>query len=155
AHNLGRRVTAHAHSAQGINAALRAGIDSIEHGTFLDDESIRLFKARGAYLVPTLLAGDTVTRWANDPHTFLSPAARAKALTVGPRMIEMGQRAHQAGIKVAFGTDASVSPHGTNAREFALMVKAGFTPLQAIQAATVAAADHLGIADEVGSLVAG
>jgi imidazolonepropionase-like amidohydrolase len=155
AHNLGRRVTAHAHSAQGINAALRAGIDSIEHGTFLDDESIKLFKARGAYLIPTLLAGATVTQWASDPHTFLSPAARDKALMVGPKMLEMGKRAHAAGIKVAFGTDASVAPHGTNARELALMVKAGFTPLEAIQAATVAGADHLGLTAEVGSLTPG
>jgi len=155
AHMLGRRATAHAHSASGINAALRAGIDSIEHGTFLDAESIRLFKSHGAYLVPTLLAGDTVTRWANDPHTFLSPQAQAKALQVGPKMLEMGRRAHAAGIKIAFGTDASVAPHGTNAREFALMVEAGFTPLEAIQAATIAGADHLGLAAEIGALTPG
>jgi imidazolonepropionase-like amidohydrolase len=155
AHALGRRVTAHAHGAAGINAALRAGVDSIEHGTFLDDESIKLFRAHGAYLVPTLLAGDTVSRWAADPHSFLSPAARAKALEVGPKMLAMGQRAHAAGIKVAFGTDASVAPHGTNARELTLMVKAGFSPLEAIRAATVAAADHLGLSGEIGSLAPG
>jgi imidazolonepropionase-like amidohydrolase len=155
AHALGRRVTAHAHGANGINAALRAGIDSIEHGTFLDQESIRLFKAHGAYLIPTLLAGATVTQWASDPHTFLSPQAQAKALQVGPKMLDMARRAHAAGVKMAFGTDASVAPHGTNAREFALLVKAGFTPLEAIQAATVAAADHLELAAEIGSLVPG
>jgi imidazolonepropionase-like amidohydrolase len=152
AHMLGRRVTAHAHGADGINAALAAGIDSIEHGTFLDQESIRLFKAHGAYLVPTLLVGQTVYEWASDPNSFLSPQAKAKALIVGPKMLEMGRRAHAAGIKVAFGTDASVAPHGSNARELAIMVKAGFTPLEAIRAATVAGADHLGLSTEIGSL---
>jgi imidazolonepropionase-like amidohydrolase len=152
AHALGRRVTAHAHGADGINAALRAGVDSIEHGTFLDEESIKLFRARGAYLIPTLLAGATVSEWGADPHTFLSPAARAKALEVGPKMLAMGRRAHAAGLKVAFGTDASVAPHGTNAREFSLMVQAGFSPLEAIRAATVAGADHLGLSGEIGTL---
>ncbi|HEY6927238.1 MAG TPA: amidohydrolase family protein [Steroidobacteraceae bacterium] len=155
AHALGRRVTAHAHGAVGINAALRAGVDSIEHGTFLDDESIKLFRAHGAYLIPTLLAGATVSEWGADPHTFLSPAARAKALEVGPKMLEMGRRAHAAGLKVAFGTNASVAAHGTNARELALMVKAGFSPLEAIQAATVDGAEHLGVSADVGSLAPG
>jgi imidazolonepropionase-like amidohydrolase len=155
AHALGRRVTAHAHGAGGINAALRAGVDSIEHGTFLDAESIKLFRSHGAYLVPTLLAGATVSQWGSDPHTFLSPAARAKALDVGPKMLAMGARAHAAGIKVAFGTDASVAPHGTNAREFSLMVQAGFSPIEAIRAATVAGADHLGLSNEIGSLAPG
>lgn len=155
AHGLGRRVTAHAHSTEGVNAALSAGVDSIEHGTFLDAESVKLFKSHGAYLVPTLLAGATVTEWANDPNGFLSPAAKAKALDVGPKMLDMGRRAHAAGIKVAFGTDASVAKHGSNAREFSLMVQAGFTPLDAIRAATVGGADHLGLSREVGSLAAG
>jgi imidazolonepropionase-like amidohydrolase len=155
AHALGRRVTAHAHGAGGINAALRAGVDSIEHGTFLDAESVKLFRSHGAYLVPTLLAGATVSQWGSDPHTFLSPAARAKALDVGPKMLAMGQRAHAAGIKVAFGTDASVAPHGTNAREFSLLVQAGFSPIEAIRAATVAGADHLGLSSEIGSLAPG
>jgi imidazolonepropionase-like amidohydrolase len=152
AHALGRRVTAHAHGANGLNAALSAGADSIEHGTFLDDKSIELFRKHGAYLVPTLLAGATVTEWALDPQGFLSPQARTKALQVGPKMLDMGRRAHAAKLKVAFGTDASVAPHGTNAREFSLLVQAGFTPLEAIQAATVAGADHLGLSSEVGSL---
>ncbi|MGA9797071.1 MAG: amidohydrolase family protein [Rhizomicrobium sp.] len=155
AHALGRRVAAHAHGTAGINAALRAGVDSIEHGTFLNDESIKLFKEHGTYLVPTLLAGDTVTKWANDPNTFLSPVARQKALLVGPEMLAMGHRAHEAHLKVAFGTDSSVSPHGENAREFALMVKAGFSPLEAIQAATTNGADHLQLSKEVGSLAPG
>jgi imidazolonepropionase-like amidohydrolase len=155
AHAMGRRVTAHAHSTEGVNAALRAGVDSIEHGTFLDAESIKLFKAHGAYLVPTLLAGATVTEWARDPNGFLSPAVKAKALEVGPKMLDMGRRARAAGVKVAFGTDASVAKHGTNAREFGLMVQAGFTPLDAIRSATVFAAEHLGVSNEVGSLAPG
>jgi imidazolonepropionase-like amidohydrolase len=155
AHSLGRIVTAHAHGADGLNAALRAGVDSIEHGTFLDDESLQLFKKRGSYLVPTLLAGDTITTWANDPDSFLSPPVRAKAMQVGPKMIGATQRAHVSGVKIAFGTDASLARHGTNARELALLVKAGFSPIDAIRAATVDAANHLGIAREAGSLAPG
>jgi imidazolonepropionase-like amidohydrolase len=155
AHSLGRIVTAHAHGTDGLNAALAAGVDSIEHGTFLDDESIRLFKARGGYLVPTLLAGETVTRWAEDPNSFLSPLVRQKARKVGPQMIEATRRAHAAGVRIAFGTDASVAPHGTNAREFTLLVQAGLSPLEAIQAATVHAARHLHLENEVGSLAPG
>ncbi len=155
AHGFGRRVTAHAHSAEGINAALRAGVDSIEHGTFLDAESIKLFKANDAYLVPTLLAGATVTAWANDPNGFLSAPAKAKALDVGPKMLDMGRRAHAGGVKIAFGTDASVAKHGTNARELSLLVQAGLTPLEAIRAATVASADHLGLSKDIGSLAPG
>lgn len=155
AHSLGRIVTAHAHGADGLNSALRAGVDSIEHGTFLDDDSLQLFKKRGAYLVPTLLAGDTITAWANDPGSFLSPLVRAKAEQVGPKMIGATQRAHSSGVKIAFGTDASLARHGTNAREFALLVKAGFSPLDAVRAATVNAASHLGIARDAGSLAPG
>ena len=155
AHGLGRIVAAHAHGADGLNAALRAGVDSIEHGTFLDEDSLQLFKKRGAYLVPTLLAGDTITAWANDPNSFLSPLVRTKAERVGPKMIGATQRAHASGVKIAFGTDASLAPHGTNAREFALLVKAGLSPLDAVRAATVDAANHLQIARDAGSLAPG
>jgi len=155
AHNFGRRVTAHAHNGRAINAFLRLGGDSIEHGTNLDAESVRLFREHNAYLVPTLLAGDTVTRWANDPNGWLTPAVREKALLVGPRMIESTRLAHRGGVRIAFGTDSSVSPHGQNAREFGLLVRAGLSPLEAIQAATVNAADHLGIAAEAGTIAAG
>lgn len=155
AHRMGRRVTAHAHSTEGVNAALKAGVDSIEHGTFLDAESIKLFKANGAYLVPTLLAGATVTEWANDPQGFLSAPATAKALDVGPKMLDMGRRMHASGVKIAFGTDASVAKHGANAREFSLLVKAGLTPLEAIRAATIGSADHLGLLKEIGSIAPG
>lgn len=155
AHALGRKVVAHAHAAAGVNAALRAGVDSIEHGTFLDAESIRLFKAKGARLVPTLLAGDTVTGWAKDPNSHLGERSRAKALDVGPKMIAAARRAHDGGVKIAFGTDSSVSRHGDNAREFALLVKAGLTPLEAIQTATTGGAEHLGLSAQIGSLAPG
>lgn len=155
AHSMGRKVTAHAHGVAGINSALRAGVDSIEHGTYLDDESVKLFKKNGAYLVPTLLAGATVVEWAKDPDSFLLPPQRAKALQVGPLMHEMAEKAHKAGVKIAFGTDTGVSRHGENAREFPLLVAAGLTPTEAIRAATVSAADHLGKSDVIGSIAPG
>ncbi len=155
AHRMGRRVTAHAHGVDGINAFLKAGGDSIEHGTYLDKDSIALFKKSGAYLVPTLMAGDFVARVASGPNNFLTPAQSAKALEAGPKMIDMARRAHEGGVKIAFGTDTGVSAHGDNAGEFALLVKAGLTPLEAIQAATVNAADHLQVSAVAGSLTPG
>lgn len=155
AHRMGRQVTAHAHGVDGINAFLKAGGDSIEHGTYLDDESVRLFKANGAYLVPTLLAGDFVARVASGPDNFFTPAQTAKALEAGPKMLDMAARAHRGGVKIAFGTDSGVSAHGDNAQEFALLVRAGLTPLQAIQSATVGAAEHLKISAEAGRIAPG
>ena len=155
AHAMDRKVTAHAHGVEGINAALRAGVDAIEHGTYLDSESIRLFRRTGAYLVPTVLAGVTVAEWAADPDTFLTPPQRAKAAQVGPNMLDMARRAHEGGVKIAFGTDSGVSRHGDNAREFALLVEAGMTPMEAIYAATVAGADNLGKSDSLGTLEPG
>ena len=155
AHFMGRRVTAHAHGADGINSFLAAGGDSIEHGTYLDAQSIRLMRANGAWLVPTLLAGDFVAREAARPETFFTPNQREKALQAGPLMLEMARRAHEAGVRIAFGTDSGVSAHGANAQEFALLVRAGLTPLEAIQAATVGAAEHLQIQHEVGRLAPG
>lgn len=152
AHSMGRRVTAHAHGADGITSFLEAGGDSIEHGTYVDDEGIRLMRQRGAWLIPTLLAGDFVARIASGPNNFLSPAQTAKALEAGPLMIGMCRRAHDAGVRIAFGTDSGVSAHGDNAQEFALLVRCGLTPLEAIQAATVGAADHLQISGEAGAL---
>lgn len=122
AHRMGRQVTAHAHGVDGINAFLRAGGDSIEHGTYLDDQSIRLFKSNGAWLIPTLLAGDFVARIASGPANFFTPAQTAKALEAGPKMLDMARRAHEGGVKIAFGTDSGVSAHGDNAQEFALLV---------------------------------
>ena len=155
AHSMGRRVTAHAHGVGGINAALRAGVDSIEHGTYLDNESIRLFKRNGAYLVPTLLAGATVVEWAEDPDSFLLPPQREKALQVGPQMSDMASRALRGGVKISFGTDSGVSRHGDNAREFALLVEAGMTPMQAIRSATVVGAENLGQASRLGTISVG
>lgn len=152
AHRLGRRVTAHAHGGDGIVSFIRAGGDSIEHGTYLDDEGIALMRQEGAWLVPTLLAGDFVARVAAGPDNFLTPAQTEKALQAGPLMLDMCRRAHAAGVRIAFGTDSGVSAHGDNAQEFALLVRAGLTPLEAIQAATVNAAEHLGIEDEAGAL---
>ncbi|MBE1529992.1 imidazolonepropionase-like amidohydrolase [Sphingopyxis sp. OAS728] len=154
AHRLGRKVAAHAHGTDGVNAALRAGVDSVEHGTYLDAESIRLFKAKGSYLVPTLLAGDTVARQAETAEWMPAPV-RAKARTVGPLMVDALRRAHKGGVRIAFGTDSAVSKHGENAREFALMVKAGLTPLETIKSATVWAATHAGLEAEIGTLAAG
>ena len=155
AHRMGRRVTAHAHGEDGINAFLRAGGDSIEHGTYLDDESIRLFRENGAWLVPTLLAGDFVARIASGPDNFFTPNQTAKALQAGPQMLDMARRAHEGGVRIAFGTDSGVSAHGDNAQEFALLVRAGLTPLEAVQTATVNAAQHFGLEGEIGRLAPG
>lgn len=155
AHRMGRKVTAHAHGVDGINSFLRAGGDSIEHGTYLDNDSIALFKKNGAYLIPTLMAGDFVYRIASGPNNFLTPNQTAKALEAGPKMLAMARRAHEGGVKIAFGTDTGVSAHGDNAGEFALLVKAGLTPLEAIQTATVNAADHFSLSSEIGSLAPG
>ncbi len=154
AHSLGRKVAAHAHGVDGINAALRAGVDSIEHGTFGNQESFRLYKQTGAYLVPTILAGVTVAEMAVNS-TFMAPSVREKSLLVGPQMLDMVRRAHRAGVKIAFGTDSGVSKHGENAREFALMVEAGMTPMEAIVAATVNASDLLSLSGEIGTLEPG
>lgn len=155
AHSMGRKVTAHAHGGDGINAFLKVGGDSIEHGTYLDNEGIALIKKSGGYLVPTLMAGDFVARIASGPNNYFTPAQTAKALEAGPKMLDMVRRAHAGGVKIAFGTDSGVSAHGDNAGEFALLVKAGLTPLEAIQTATVNAADHFSLSNEIGSLTPG
>ena len=155
AHSLGRKVTAHAHNADGINVALRAGVDSIEHGTFANDESIRLFKSTGAYLVPTILAGTTVAEIAGSENSFFTKAVREKAMRVGPQLIENTRRAHRSGVRLAFGTDSYVSQHGDNAREFGLLVEAGLTPIEAIVTATINGADNLGQSDTLGTLESG
>jgi imidazolonepropionase-like amidohydrolase len=151
AHRLGRRVSAHAHGTAGINAALAAGVDSIEHGSFLDDTSIRLFLERGAFHTPTIIAGMTVLEMAQRGGT-LTPAQTEKALLVGEHIKQALARSYRAGVRITFGTDMGVGPHGQNGREFALMVEAGMTSADAIKAATAEAAELLDIADVAGSL---
>jgi imidazolonepropionase-like amidohydrolase len=153
AHRLGRKVAAHAHGAEGIRWAAEAGVDSIEHGSYIDDAGIAAMKEHGTYLVPTLYLGDWMID--NAGLTHLPPPLLAKAQEVIPAARKNIARAFASGVKVAFGTDAAVYPHGMNAHEFAVMVKLGLTPLQAIQAATVNAADLLGWSGKVGSLEPG
>ena len=154
AHLLGKTATAHAHGKGGIEAALRAGFDSIEHSSYADAETFALYKSKNACLVPTLLAGATVTEMAKIGGT-LTGAQAAKALTVGPLMVNMVSKAREAGVCVVFGTDTGVSRHGDNAREFELMVQAGFTPAEALRSATVGGAAHLGLSDQIGTLAPG
>ncbi|MGD0990502.1 MAG: amidohydrolase family protein [Candidatus Sulfotelmatobacter sp.] len=150
AHRLGRKVAAHAHGAQGILWASQAGVDSIEHGSYIDDAGIAEMKKNGTYLVPTLYLGDWMID--NAGLTHLPDFLLVKAKEVIPAARKNIAHAFASGVKVAFGTDAAVYPHGLNAHEFAVMVKLGLTPLQAIQAATINASDLLGWSGKVGSL---
>ena len=154
AHHLGRKVTAHAHGTEGIKAALRAGVDSIEHGSFLDKDTVKLFKKQDAYLVPTLLAGATVKEEVlNNPN--MPKAIADKVEIVAPKMEASFKLALKNKVKIAFGTDSGVSKHGDNAKEFELLVKYGMTPKQAIKSATVEAAKLLGQSDSLGDLSVG
>lgn len=153
AHRLGRKVAAHAHGAQGIRWASEAGADSIEHGSYIDDAAIAEMKKNGTYLVPTLYLADWFL--ANAERIGTPPELIGKAREVMPAARKNVARAFAAGVKVGFGTDAAVYPHGLNAHEFAVMVKLGLTPLQAIQAATINDADLLGWSDKVGTLEPG
>jgi imidazolonepropionase-like amidohydrolase len=148
AHRLGRKVAAHAHGAQGILWAAEAGVDSIEHGSYIDDAGIAAMKAHGTYLVPTLYLSDWFLE--NAPKMNVPPSMLAKAKEVMPAARKNIAHAFASGVKVGFGTDAAVYPHGLNAHEFAVMVKLGLTPLQAIQAATVNDAELLGWSDKIG-----
>ena len=148
---LGIKVAAHAHGKGGMEAAIRAGVDSIEHGTYLDAETIEAFKKHGTYLVPTILAGKTVAEMAKKPGA-LHPSVREKAARIGPLIQNAFKRAYAGGVKIAFGTDSGVSIHGENAREFGYMVEAGMPPIEAILSATRNAADLLGATDFVGSI---
>jgi len=154
ARRMGRKVISHAHQEEGIIAALQAGVDSIEHGTYVGPESIKLFKSTGAYLVPTLLAGHTVKIMATESD-FMSPAIREKAIAVGNDMQANFAKAHKAGVKVAFGTDTGVSRHGDNAMEAVLMHQAGMTPMEILVSATVNAADLIDMSASLGTLEPG
>ena len=154
AHSMGRKVAAHAHGTDGINAALRAGADSIEHGTYLDKESIKLFKKTGAYLVPTL----TVANWAaekGNEEGFFPPAVAAKARRVGPQTIKGLARAYKAGVKIALGSDFSGENHQASKKEMLLMVKAGMSEKDVLIAGTIHGADLLGLSNQIGTLEAG
>lgn len=153
AKDYGFTVAAHAHGAEGIKRAVKAGVDSIEHGTFLDDEGIALMKQNGTWLVPTLLAGEHVGEKAKIDGYF-PEIVRVKAAATGPQMKTTFAKAVKAGVKIAFGTDTGVSPHGENAREFKLMVDGGMPAMKAIQAATTIAAKVLQV-DDIGSVEAG
>jgi imidazolonepropionase-like amidohydrolase len=153
AHRLGRKVAAHAHGAQGILWATEAGVDSIEHGSYINDAGIAEMKKHGTYLVPTLYLGDWMIE--NAAATHLPDFLLVKAKAVIPAARQNIAHAFASGVKVAFGTDAAVYPHGLNAREFAVMVKLGLTPLQAVQASTINAADLLGWSGKVGTLEPG
>jgi imidazolonepropionase-like amidohydrolase len=154
AHDYGYKVAAHAHGAEAIRRALIGGVSSIEHGTFMDDEDIALFKKTGAYYVPTVTAGQWVADKAKIEN-FFPPQVRLKAASVGPRIQSTLGRAYKAGVKIAFGTDTGVSAHGENAQEFPLMVAAGMPPIDAIRAATLNAADLLGHPAEFGQVEKG
>ncbi len=153
AHRLHKKVAAHAHGAEGARFAIRAGVDSIEHGSFMGDEELRLMKERGTYLVPTLLAGEYAAGRSAIRHYPPAIAAKAKA-AVAVRST-MFRNALRTGVKIAFGTDSAVSPHGLNAQEFGLMVDLGMTPAAALRAATASAADLLGLSQTLGTLQPG
>lgn len=154
AHRMGRKVASHAHQEDGIIAALEAGVDSIEHGSYAGPEAIKLFKKTDAYLVPTLLAGETVMQMAKNSD-FMSEAIKQKALQVGTAMKGNFHKSYQAGVKIAYGTDSGVSKHGDNAGEAVLMVKAGMPEMDVIKSATVNSADLLGMSADIGSIEAG
>lgn len=153
AHAFGRKATAHAHGKSGIDTALRAGVDSIEHASYVDDETIALFKQKGAYLVPTEHAFESVIRQARAGER--PPASAAKAEEVSKVVKESHRRAFAGGVKVAMGTDSGVGPHGTNALEFVYMTQNGMAPARAIRTATVDAAELLGKSDRIGRLLPG
>jgi len=149
----GRKVAAHAHGAEGIKMAVKAGVASIEHGSLLDDEGIALMKQKGTYLVPTVIAGDAVEKFGKQYN--LPEKLMEKARMLNTKKRESYRKAIKAGVKIAFGTDAGVFPHGMNALEFKLLVDLGMTPMQAIQSATLIAAELLGHQDKIGSVEAG
>jgi imidazolonepropionase-like amidohydrolase len=148
------KVAAHAHGAEGIKRAVRNGIDSIEHGTFLDDEGIRLMKEKGTHYVPTISAGRWVYDQAQDP-TYFPAIVRPKALEVGPQIQRTFGKAWKAGITIMFGTDCGVCAHGDNGKEFGYMVEAGMPAMDAIKSATIVPARYLGVEDRLGSVEAG
>jgi imidazolonepropionase-like amidohydrolase len=154
ARDYGFKVAAHAHGTEGMKRAVLGGVDSIEHGTFMTDEVIRLMKRQGTWYVPTILAGRFVAEKAEQPG-FFSDVVRPKAAVIGPQIQDTFARAYQAGVKIAFGTDTGVSPHGDNWKEFGYMIEAGMPPMAAIVSATRSAAELLGQSERLGTIEAG
>lgn len=154
ARDYGFHVAAHAHGAEGMKRAIRAGVHSIEHGTFMDDEVISLMKQHGTWYVATIHAGRFVGEKAEIPGYF-PDVVRPKAAAIGPQIQDTFARAHRAGVKIVFGTDCGVGPHGDNAREFEFMVEGGMAPMDAIRSATSVAAEFLGVQDRLGTLEPG
>ena len=154
AHDYGFVVAAHAHGAEAIRRAVLGGVDSIEHGTYLNDEDLKLMVQHGTWLVPTIIAGDYVMRQAKIPG-YYPPQVAAKALAIGPLIQASAGRAYKAHVKIAFGTDAGVYPHGENAHEFELMVEAGMPQMFVLQAATINAAQLLKRDKDMGSITQG
>lgn len=147
-------VAAHAHGAEGMKRAIRAGVRSIEHGTLMDDETIKLMKENGTYYVPTISAGEFVAEKAKIDG-YYPEIIRPKASRIGPQIKNTFERAHKAGVKIAFGTDSGVSYHGDNAKEFLYMTEGGMEPIDAIRSATIVAAELLGVEASLGSLQIG
>ena len=151
---MGRKVASHAHHEDGIVAALEAGVASIEHGSYTGPRAIKLCRETGAYLVPTLLAGKTVAALALEAD-YMSDVVKAKAIRVGNDMAGNFEKAHKAGVNIAYGTDSGISPHGTNAEEALLMVEAGMSEMAVIVSATINAADLIDMSDSIGTIEAG
>jgi imidazolonepropionase-like amidohydrolase len=154
AHDYGMTVAAHAHGLEGMTRAVKAGIDSIEHGTFMDRNVMELMKKSGTHYVPTISAGRWVYEQAQKPGAY-PDVVRDKALAIGPQIQKTFGEAYRAGVRVMFGTDAGVFPHGLNAREFQYMVEAGMPAMEAIQSATIVPARFLKIDDRLGSVESG
>jgi imidazolonepropionase-like amidohydrolase len=155
AHELGLKVAAHAHGKKAIDHAIIAGVDSIEHGTYADAETYALMKKHGTFLVPTLLVADAIYQNAVKSPETLPPTVAEKAIALTPTMIGNAGRAYKAGVKIAFGTDQSASSGRNKAEEFALLVKAGLTPIDAIFTSTKNAAALIGTPEDIGTVQAG
>ncbi|MEM7353037.1 MAG: amidohydrolase family protein, partial [Acidobacteriota bacterium] len=153
AHQRGRKVAAHAHGTEGIKSAIRAGVDSVEHASLIDDEGIRLAKEHGTVLVMDVYVSTFIL--SEGAEMGILPESLEKERQVGQVQRDNFRKAHAAGVKMAFGSDAAVYPHGDNAKQFAYMVEYGMTPMEAIQAATVHAAELIDWPDDVGSLAPG
>lgn len=154
AKDYGFNVAAHAHGAEGMKRAIRGGVSSIEHGTFMDDEAMELMKKYGTWLVPTIIAGKSTADSARIPG-YYTDIVTPKALSTGPQIQATFSKAYKAGVKIAFGTDAGVFQHGKNWMEFGYMIEAGMPAMEAIKAATINAAELLGQKDKLGSIEVG